>query len=162
MILAAWLALPLAEIHPLATTNALLNATATVLLVIGYVQIKQRRERAHQVTMIAAFVVSIVFLICYLAYHIWPVGAKSVPFAGQGSVRPVYFAILISHVILAAMVPVLAGVTLYLGLRDRRAAHRRIAWWTFPIWLYVSITGVVIYLMLYHLYPPADAGFIMR
>jgi len=143
-----------AEIHPLATTNAILNATATVLLVLGWALIKSRRETAHKWVMISAFVVSIVFLGCYLAYHIQIGGG--VPFAGQGAIRPLYFGILISHVILAATVPVLAGVTIYLGLRDRRDRHRRWAWWALPIWLYVSVTGVVIYLLLYHLYPSAS------
>jgi uncharacterized membrane protein YozB (DUF420 family) len=94
-------------------------------------------------------------LICYLAYHVWPVGAKATPFAGSGAVRTVYYAVLVTHILLAAAVPVLAIRTIYLGLRDRRAAHRRWAKWTFPIWLYVSVTGVVIYVMLYHLYPAA-------
>jgi putative membrane protein len=142
--------LPLAEIHPLATVNAALNAAATVLLVTGYVLIKQRREVAHKWVMLAAFGVSIVFLGCYLTYH-YRVG--SVPFTGIGVVRPIYYAILLTHVILAASVPFLAGVTIYLGLKDRRVRHRRWAWWTFPIWLYVSVTGVVIYVLLYHVYP---------
>jgi uncharacterized membrane protein YozB (DUF420 family) len=98
------------------------------------------------------------FLICYLAYHVWPVGAKATPFRGPDSARPIYYGILISHIILAAAVPFLAGATIYLGLGDRRAAHRRLARWTFPIWLYVSITGVVIYVMLYHLYPASAAN----
>jgi uncharacterized membrane protein YozB (DUF420 family) len=141
----------------LPTINAVLNASATVLLVLGFVQIKRGQELAHKRTMLAAFAVSIVFLICYLAYHIWPVGAKDTPFTGQGWVRPLYFSILISHVLLAMLVPFLAGITIYWGLKDRRVAHRRIAVWTFPIWLYVSVTGVVIYIMLYHLYPAAAA-----
>jgi uncharacterized membrane protein YozB (DUF420 family) len=99
--------------------------------------------------MLSAFVVSIVFLACYLVYH-YHVGSK--PFEGPPAVRPVYYTILITHVFLAACVPVLAGVTIVLGLKDRRAKHRRWARWTFPIWLYVSITGVVIYVMLYHLF----------
>ena len=142
-----------AAAHPLATVNAVLNGIATLLLVVGYLLIRQRREAAHRRAMLAAFGVSIAFLICYLAYHVWPVGAKSTPFGGVGIARTVYFAILISHIILAALVPFLASLTIYLGWRDRRAAHRRLARWTFPIWLYVSITGVVIYLLLYHLYP---------
>jgi uncharacterized membrane protein YozB (DUF420 family) len=141
----------LAAIHPLATTNAILNATAGLLLVAGYVLIKRRREAAHKWVMLSAFGVSIAFLICYLTYHIKISGG--VPFQGTGPIRPIYFALLISHVLLAAAVPVLASITIYLGLKDRRQAHRRIARWTYPIWLYVSITGVVIYLMLYHLYP---------
>ncbi len=140
----------LGAIHPLATLNAALNATATLLLVAGYVLIKRRREVAHKWVMLAAFAVSIVFLVCYLVYH-YLVG--SVKFVGEGPVRGVYYTILVTHVLLAATVPFLAGRTIYLGLKDRRAEHKRWAWWTFPIWLYVSITGVVIYAMLYHLYP---------
>jgi putative membrane protein len=142
-----------AAIHPLATLNATLNGLATVLLILGYVQIRRGREWAHMVTMLCAFGVSIAFLTSYLAYHVWPVGAKSTPFAGEGGARFFYYLILITHVILAAVVPFLAAATIYLGWVDRRAAHRRLAWWTWPIWLYVSITGVVIYLMLYHIYP---------
>lgn len=139
-----------AEIHPLATVNAVLNATATVLLVLGYALIKRRQETAHKWVMITAFGVSIAFLTCYLAYH---AQVGSVPFQGTGPIRPIYYGILLSHVLLAATVPVLALLTIYWGLRDRRGPHRRIARWTYPIWLYVSITGVVIYWLLYHLYP---------
>lgn len=135
--------------------NAILNSTAAVLLVVGYVLIRQRREQAHKRVMLTAFGVSIAFLISYLAYHVWPFGVGETKFQGQGLIRPVYFTILITHIVLAAAVPVLAIVTIILGYRDRRVAHRRWAWWTFPIWLYVSITGVVIYVLLYHLYPPA-------
>ena len=151
----------LLAIHPLAHINAALNATAAVLLVLGYRFIKQRRERAHKVTMLTAFAVSIVFLVCYLAYHVWPVGQKATPFPGAGAVKGIYYAVLISHVILAMLVPPLAATTIYLGLRDRRAWHVRLARWTFPIWLYVSVTGVVVYAMLYHLYPAAEVGIIM-
>ena len=140
----------LAAIHPLATTNAALNATATVLLIVGYRLIKARRETAHKWVMLSAFGVSVAFLACYLAYH-FQVG--SVPFRGSGWIRPAYFAMLISHVLLAAAVPVLAGITIWRGLRNDRARHVRIARWTYPIWLYVSITGVLIYLLLYHVYP---------
>ncbi len=135
----------------LPTVNAALNALATVLLVAGYVQIRRRHELAHRNLMLAAFGVSVLFLVCYVVYHAL-VGSK--PFEHAGLIRPVYYTILLTHVVLAAAVPVLAGVTIYLGLRDRRAAHRRLARWTFPIWLYVSVTGVVIYAMLYHLPPP--------
>jgi uncharacterized membrane protein YozB (DUF420 family) len=147
-------------IHYLPTVNAALNGTATILLIAGYRLIKAKRETAHKRVMLSAFAVSIVFLACYLTYHAalrYQTGQGHVTFPGPPAVRSLYLAILISHVILAAIVPVLAGVTIYLGLRDRRARHRRWAKWTFPIWLYVSITGVVIYLMLYHLYP-APAG----
>ncbi len=142
------------SLDQLPTVNATLNAVAAVLLVTGWAFIKAGRERAHKITMLLAFAVSIAFLTCYLIYHYHKLSVK---FEGPPSVRPVYYTILISHVTLAATVPVLASITIYLGLRDRRARHRQFARWTFPIWLYVSITGVVIYAMLYHVYP-APAG----
>jgi uncharacterized membrane protein YozB (DUF420 family) len=151
-------------LHYLPTVNATLNGTATLLLIAGYRLIKAKRETAHKRTMLAAFAVSIVFLVCYLTYHAglhYQTGQGHVTFHGPPAVRTVYLTILVSHVILAAIVPVLAGVTIYLGYRDRRARHRRWAKWTFPIWLYVSITGVVIYLMLYHLYPAPIAAVTM-
>src|SRR5262245_11615513 len=122
----------------LPTVNAALNALATVLLLAGYVQIRRRRERAHRNLILAAFGVSILFLDCYVVYH-GMVGSKR--FEDPALIRPVYYTILLTHVTLAAAVPVLAGITIYLGLRDRRAGHRRLARWTFPIWLYVSVTG---------------------
>ncbi len=136
-----------AGVHPLATTNAVLNSIATVLLVAGWRCIKRGNVRGHRAAMVAAFLVSAVFLVCYLTYH-WLVG--HVPFRGQGAVRPVYFAILISHILLAAAVPVLALRMFYLAWRGRFDAHRRLGRVALPIWLYVSVTGVVIYLMLYH------------
>jgi putative membrane protein len=142
-------------VHYLPTVNAALNATATVLLVIGWLLIKQQRETAHKWTMLTAFGVSIAFLICYLIYH---AQVGSVKFTGPSPVREIYLTMLATHVVLAAMVPVLAGRTIYLGLRDRRAAHNRLAKWTFPIWLYVSVTGVIIYVMLYIVYPAAKSG----
>jgi uncharacterized membrane protein YozB (DUF420 family) len=154
------LEVPLAlSLQDLPAVNALLNGTAAVLLVVGYVLIKRRREVAHRRTMYAAFVTSMVFLACYLAYHYdvkSRTGASGVPFSGPPPVSYVYYTILITHVVLAVTVPVLASRTIYLGLRDRRPAHRRLARWTYPIWMYVSITGVVIYLMLYHLYPAPE------
>ena len=142
-----------AGIHPLATTNAVLNTLASVLLVAGWMFIKRGNVRAHRAAMVAAFVTSAVFLACYLTYH-YLVG--HVPFRGQGAIRPVYFAILISHILLAVAVPVLALRMFFLALKGRWEAHRRLGRWTMPIWLYVSVTGVVIYAMLYHL--PAAAG----
>jgi uncharacterized membrane protein YozB (DUF420 family) len=130
--------------------NAILNATATLLLVAGYVLIRRRWELAHKRVMLSAFGVSIVFLASYVTYH---VQHGSTAFTGQGAVRWIYFPILLTHIVLAATVPVLAIVTIWLGYADRRIAHRRWARWTLPIWLYVSVTGVVIYVMLYHLYP---------
>ena len=140
-----------AEPPALATADAILNAMATVLLVVGYVLIKRRREQAHKWAMLAALGVSTAFLTCYLTYHLTP--HHAVEFGGSGTIRPVYFSILISHIVLAATVPVLSIWTAVLGLKDRRQAHRKLASWTFPIWLYVSVTGVVVYWMLYHLYP---------
>lgn len=138
---------PLVAAHPLATLNAVLNSIAAVLLVIGWVTIARGNWKAHRAAMVAAFAVSAVFLVSYLTYHAI---AGSVPFKGRGTVRIVYFAILISHVILAAAVPVLALRMFFLAWKQRWEAHRRLGRITLPIWLYVSVTGVVIYLMLYH------------
>jgi uncharacterized membrane protein YozB (DUF420 family) len=139
--------IPLLAAHPLATLNAVLNSIAAVLLVIGWVTIARGNWKAHRAAMVAAFAVSAIFLVSYLTYHAI---AGSVPFKGQGAVRIVYFAILISHVILAAAVPVLALRMFFLAWKQRWEAHRRLGRITLPIWLYVSVTGVVIYLMLYH------------
>jgi len=129
--------------------NATLNGIAAVLLTIGYVLIRRRQINAHRKVMIAAFTVSILFLISYVAYHYQIRGSKH--FEGTGPIRTVYFTILISHTILAAVVPVLAIITLSRALKSRFDRHRRIARWTLPIWLYVSVTGVVVYWMLYRL-----------
>ncbi len=145
----------MAELVPLLPhVNASLNAVACVLLVAGYVLIKRRQETAHKWTMLACFAVSVVFLACYLTYH-FHVGTKRFPEYPPPAVRVFYLSILVTHIILAAAVPFLAIATIWLGLADRRRAHSRLAWWTFPIWLYVSITGVIVYLMLYQIYPPA-------
>ncbi len=140
--------------------NASLNALATVLLIAGYVLIKRKQEAHHKKVMLACFAVSVLFLISYVTYHVME-GSKKFPSYPPVAIRYTYFAILISHVVLAATVPVLAIVTIYLGLRDRRTAHRRVARWTWPIWLYVSITGVLVYFMLYQLYPPVQAESIL-
>lgn len=132
----------------LPTVNALLNGTAAVLLVIGFVLIGQRKIDLHRKVMITAFGVSIAFLISYLVYH---AHAKIVYFPHTGAIRTVYLWILWTHTPLAAAVPVLAIITLNRGLKGRFARHRAIAKWTLPIWLYVSVTGVVVYLMLYHM-----------
>jgi len=129
--------------------NASLNATAGVLLVIGYTLIRRGRVRQHRAVMIAACTVSALFLTSYVIYHA-NIGSK--PFPGRGPVRFVYFTILITHVFLAAAVLPLALVTLSRGLRSRFDRHVAIARWTFPIWLYVSVTGVIVYLMLYRMY----------
>jgi uncharacterized membrane protein YozB (DUF420 family) len=128
--------------------NAALNATAAVLLVWGYTLIRRKRIQAHRKVMTAAFVTSCLFLACYLIYH-YQVG--SVRFQKTGAIRTVYLSILATHTVLAAAVPVLAIITLRRGLAARYDKHRRIAHWTLPIWLYVSVTGVVVYVMLYHL-----------
>ena len=132
----------------LPSVNAVLNATAAVLLVWGYTLIRRRRIRQHRLVMQTAFVVSCLFLVCYLVYH-YQVG--SVRFPKTGVLKTLYLGILGTHTILAAAVPVLAIITLRRGLSARYDKHRRIARWTLPIWLYVSVTGVVVYLMLYHL-----------
>jgi putative membrane protein len=140
-------------IEQLPHLNASLNALATVLLITGYVQIKRRQEAAHKWTMLACFAVSVAFLASYLTYHI-VIGRKLFPAYPPLVIQYAYKAVLLTHVILAATVPFLALATIWLGLADRRQAHRKLAWWTFPIWLYVSVTGVIVYLMLYQLYPP--------
>lgn len=129
--------------------DASLNGTTAVLLVVGRGLIKQGRMAAHRAVMITALVSSCLFLISYLYYH-WHVG--SVHFRGQGWSRPVYFSILISHTILAAVIVPMIIITVSRALRERYDRHRMIARWTFPLWLYVSVTGVIIYFMLYHLF----------
>jgi uncharacterized membrane protein YozB (DUF420 family) len=137
----------------LPTVNAALNATSAVLLASGYRYIRRRQVAAHQRCMIAACVTSTLFLLSYLIYH-YNVG--SMPFRGQGWVRPIYFTILISHTILAAAIVPLVLVTLFRAWKADFAKHARIAKWTLPIWFYVSVTGVVIYWMLYQLFPPTS------
>lgn len=132
----------------LPTVNAFLNATAAVLLTWGYTLIRRKRITTHRKVMQAAFAVSCCFLVCYLVYH-YQVG--SVRFPKTGAIRTVYLSILATHTVLAATVPVLALITLRRGLAAKFDRHRKIARWTLPVWLYVSVTGVVVYLMLYHL-----------
>lgn len=135
--------------------NASLNLVATLLLVAGFVLIKQRRETAHKWTMLGCFAVSVIFLGSYLTYHSLLEGhGRPFPTYPGGAVRTFYYGMLLTHVILAAVVPFLAVATIYFGLRDNRPRHIAFARWTFPIWLYVSITGVLVYLMLYQIYPP--------
>ncbi len=133
----------------LPTVNATLNGISGVFLLVGYVLIRRRQITAHRNAMLGAFASSTLFLISYLLYH-WHAGSR--PFTGQGAIRYVYFAILISHVILAAAILPMAISTLSRGLRGRYADHKRIAKWTFPIWMYVSVTGVIVYWMLYRMY----------
>lgn len=130
----------------LPAVNASLNALSTVLLLVGYTAIRCRQQHLHKRVMLGALATSALFLICYLVYH-WQVGSR--PFPGQGTIRTVYLTILLTHVVLAATVLPLALVTTFRALRGEFGRHRRVARWTFPIWLYVSVTGVVIYLMLY-------------
>ena len=140
------------ELGDLPLLNATLNGISFVMLMAGYACIRRGRLRAHKLLMVSAFCVSVFFLISYLTYHFLGEEKK---FGGQGWIRPIYFFILITHVTLAASVPVLATRTLYLALRGRFEKHRQIARVTFPIWVYVSITGVLVYLLLFRLYRPA-------
>ena len=133
-------------VHDLPAVNASLNALSGVLLLTGYIMIRTRRIQQHRRCMIAAFVTSSVFLVCYVVYH---AQVGSVPFTRRGLVRPLYYTILVTHVTLAAAVLPLALVTLSRGLKGRYPQHVRIARWTFPIWLYVSVTGVLVYVLLY-------------
>ena len=135
----------------LATVNACLNAVSALFLLLGHRAIGRLEIDRHRRLMIAAAITSAIFLVSYLTYH---AKVGSVRFSGQGLARTAYFTILISHTILAAAVLPLALRTLYLGWKRRDDRHRRIARWTYPIWLYVSVTGVVVYLMLYRLYAP--------
>lgn len=134
--------------------NASLNLLAGCLLVIGYVLIRRRQESAHKATMLTCFGVSVLFLASYLYYHIVVMDGLSKPFPKEEypTAYWVYIPILLTHVLLAAVVPVLALITIVLGFKDKRAAHRKFAKITFPIWLYVSITGVVVYVMLYWMF----------
>jgi uncharacterized membrane protein YozB (DUF420 family) len=136
------------DAHDLPALNATLNSCAAVLLVWGYTLIRRKRIQAHRRVMIAAFSVSVLFLISYLIYH---AQVGSVRFQKTGTIRTVYLSILLTHTVLAATVPFLAGISLYRGLTGRFERHRRIARWTMPIWLYVSVTGVVVYWMLYQM-----------
>lgn len=133
--------------------NASLNGLATLLLVVGWLMIRGGRETAHKTCMLSCFIVSIVFLACYLTYH-YQVGHTEFDREAWPNAAIVYYILLATHVPLAMTVPVLAAITIYLGWKDRRQRHRKIARWTFPIWLYVSVTGVLVYLMLYWWYPP--------
>jgi putative membrane protein len=136
-------------VSDLPTLNAALNATCFVLLTIGYTLIRRGRVAQHRAVMIAAFCTSVIFLVSYLIYHAH-IGSK--PFPGQGSIRYLYFTILLTHTVLAAAIVPLVLMTLSRGLKRQDVRHRAIARWTLPIWMYVSVTGVVVYLMLYRLY----------
>lgn len=130
--------------------NAILNSTSALLLLAGFRFIRRGRIQAHRNCQVTAVLTSTLFLISYLTYHYYHGATR---FAGQGLVRPLYFAILITHTVLAVVIVPLILVTLYRAARGDFIRHRRIARWTLPLWLYVSVTGVIVYLMLYHLYP---------
>jgi putative membrane protein len=133
-------------VHDLPAVNATLNALSGILLVAGFLLIRSGRREQHRAVMLAAFATSAVFLVFYVIYH---AQVGSVRFTRPGLVRPIYFTILITHVVLAAAVLPLALITLTHGLKGRFPRHRAIARWTFPIWLYVSVTGVLVYVLLY-------------
>lgn len=136
------------DVTLLPAVNATLNGTAAVLLIAGYIQIRRGQINAHRTCMLAAFITSALFLVSYLIYHAL---VGSVAFTGQGPIRTLYFTVLISHVSLAVIILPLALVTLRRGLRRDDARHVAVARWTLPIWLYVSVTGVVVYWMLYQM-----------
>ena len=130
--------------------NALLNTTSALFLIAGYSFIRASRIRAHRNCQLSALFTSILFLVSYLTYHYYH---GDTPFIGQGIVRPFYFTVLISHVALAVTIVPLVVITVYRAARGDFIRHRRIARWTLPLWLYVSVTGVIVYSMLYHIYP---------
>ena len=130
--------------------DASLNAASALLLAMGYVFIRNKRILAHKICMLSAFGTSTLFLVCYLWYHAHHGVTR---FTGQGAIRSAYFTLLGTHTVLAAVIVPLVLTTLYRAWKQRFDLHKRVARWTLPIWLYVSITGVVVYWMLYHLYP---------
>ena len=136
------------SIYDLPTLNATLNALAATCLLAGYVFIRRGRREAHRLAMIAALVLSAAFLVSYVIYH-YNVGSR--PFPGQGPIRTLYFTILITHVVLAIVIVPMVLVTVSRALTARFDAHRRVARWTWPLWMYVSVTGVIVYVMLYRM-----------
>ena len=134
----------------LPTVNALLNSSSAILLIFGHRYIKRGNREAHKKFMLAAFMASILFFISYITYHSYH---GSTIFAGQGWIRPVYFTILTTHTVAATAIVPLAIITLRSGMRERFDRDVKIARWTYPLWLFVSVSGVIVYLMLYHLYP---------
>lgn len=144
----------------LPAVNAGLNGLSTLLLAGGFVAIRRGRMQTHKRLMISAFVVSSFFLVTYVTHYAWrasATGTVHTKFNGQGLLAGLYYGMLISHILLAMAVPVLAIVLIRLGLKQRYATHKRIARWAWPVWMYVSVTGVLIYVMLYHMNPPAGA-----
>lgn len=136
-------------ISDLPALNATLNATAATLLVIGYILIRRGRIQPHRRVMLAAFTTSMLFLVSYLIYHA-NIGSR--PFPGTGTIRAVYLTILLTHIVLAIVIVPMVLITLSRALRERYDRHAAIARWTLPIWLYVSVTGVIVYVMLYRMY----------
>ena len=134
--------------------NASLNALATLVLIAGYVLIRYRMETAHKVAMLSCFVISIIFLGCYLTYH-YGYGHTTFDRQAYPVAAICYYILLATHIPLAITVPVLAIITIYYGFKDNREKHKKMARWTFPIWLYVSVTGVLVYFMIYWWFPPA-------
>ncbi len=134
----------------LATVNASLNALSFVLLVFGYAAIKRGDKEIHKKWMMSAGITTLVFLASYVTYHIMI--KEVVHFKGQGAIRPFYFVLLISHVILAATIAIMVPLTFRLAFKERWESHKRLAKITFPMWIYVSVTGVIIYVMVYHIY----------
>lgn len=139
-------------ISDLPAVNASLNALSTVFLTLGYIFIKRQKQRAHRNCMIAAVITSAVFLFFYVLHKILVRGVHT-PFGGEGAVRTFYYVMLVSHILLAMAIVPLVLITMSRALKERWEHHKKIARWTWPIWMYVSITGVLVYLMLYHWFP---------
>ena len=137
----------------LPTVEAILNTLSAILISTGYYFIRNKNISAHRACMISALIFSSIFFIVYLIYHL---NVGNIPFAGQGIIRPIYFTILTSHVILAATTVILVITTVSLIIRGNVEKHKKFARWTLPIWLYVSVTGVIIYLIAFHFYPPVN------
>jgi len=137
----------------LPTIEAILNTLSAISISTGYYFIRKKNIAAHRACMITALIISTVFFIVYLIYHL---NVGNIPFAGEGIIRPIYFTILTSHVLLAATTVVLVITTVTFIIKGKTEKHKKIARWTLPIWLYVSVTGVMIYLMAFHFYPPTN------
>ncbi|HEV2320388.1 MAG TPA: DUF420 domain-containing protein [Verrucomicrobiae bacterium] len=144
------------SIHDLPAVNASLNGLSATLLTVGFICIRQKRIIPHRNCMISAFCVSVIFLICYLSYHTYlalVLHRGPTHFQNPSWFRPIYLAILLTHTVLAMVIVPMILITLSRGLRERFALHKRIARWTWPLWMYVSVTGVIVYLLLYQIFP---------
>jgi putative membrane protein len=144
------------SIYDLPAINASLNALSAILLTFGFIFIKQKKIIAHRNCMIAAFCVSVIFLICYLTYHTYlgvVLHKGPTHFINPAWFRPIYLAILLTHTVLAIVIVPLILITLFRALRERFDKHKKIARWTWPLWMYVSVTGVIVYLLLYQIFP---------